>query len=149
MQPRRASESSISTCSHPLTSSRHPLGSPDPDGPTQAFAVWNRKFKVVAGSTRPLHTRRTSGRRFGRPGRLTTPGTPTDTRTDLVLPWPNNPSVHDSNPSVRTSADVASTPGARRIGYPIIASQFVRSARRQQSDAPVSLPDRQNHSQTE
>ena len=37
----------------PLTSSQRPRGNPDADGPTQACAVWNRKFKVVAGSTRP------------------------------------------------------------------------------------------------
>ena len=42
-----------------------------------------------------------------------------------------------------TPDDAAGTTGARRIGDPILASNIVRSARPQQSDAPVSLPDRQ------
>ena len=103
--PTQAS-TSASIPSHP---SHRPCGSPDPDSPTRARSVYNRKFKVFAGSARPLHTRQRSERRSGRPGRPTTPRIPTDTRTGSVLPWPNNPLIHDGNPSMRTSADAAST----------------------------------------
>ena len=109
LQSRKASDASIYICLHPLTSSQRPCGSPDPDGPTRARSVHNRKFKVVAGSARPLHTRQRSERRSGRPGRPTTPRIPTDTRTGSILPWPNNPLVRDTNPSTRTTADAAST----------------------------------------
>ena len=103
--PTQAS-TSASIPSHP---SHRPCGSPDPDCPTRARSVDNLKLKVVAGSARPLHTRQRSERRSGRPGRPTTPRIPTDTRTGSVLPWPNNPLLHDGNPSMRTSADAAST----------------------------------------
>ena len=83
----------------------------------------------------PPPTRKSSGRRSDRQDRVTAAGIPTEKLTGSVLSWPNNPSVHDGNPLMRTSDDAASTTGARRIGYPTIASNIVRSARPQQSDA--------------
>lgn len=61
--PAEQPNPSSRAASIPSTSSRHPLGSPDPDGPTRARLVWKSKLVVVAGSTRPPHTRKSSGRR--------------------------------------------------------------------------------------
>ena len=134
-QPRKTVESIAYIGLHPRTSSHRPLRKPRAGRSYGCICRLILKMVRLKGSVRPLHTRQSSGRTCTRPDCTATPGIPTDTRTGSVLSWPNNPSLHDGNPSMGTSDDAASTTGARRIGDPTVASHIVRSARSQQCDA--------------
>ena len=134
-QPRKTVESIAYIGLHPRTSSHRPLRKPRAGRSYGCICRLILKMVRLKGSVRPLHTRQSSGRTCTRPDCTATPGIPTNKLTGLLLPWPNNPSVHDGNLFMSTPDDAAGTTGARRIGDPTIASNIVRSARPQQNDA--------------
>ena len=109
-QPRKTVESIAHIGLHPRTSSHRPLRKPRAGRSYGGICRLVLKMVRLKGSVRSLHTRQSSGRTCTRPDCTATPRIPTDTRTGSVLPWPNNPLLHDGNPSsMRTSADAAST----------------------------------------
>ena len=108
-QPRKTVESIAYIGLHPRTSSHRPLRKPRAGRSYGGICRLVLKMVRLKGSVRSLHTRQSSGRTCTRPDCTATPRIPTDTRAGSVLPWPNNPLVRDNNPSMRTSADAAST----------------------------------------